>query len=394
MRVCLIGVGGYGRVHLQHLLQFHREGRVSLVAVVVHPPDSGSDVLQSLAAIPCEIFPDFPSLCAALPRLQLQLAVVPTPIHLHAPMTLALLDAGLNVLVEKPIAATLREAHAIAERAAKLQRMVAVGFQYLHAPEIQALKQRLLAGTIGPLRRVVVHAAWPRSHAYYARNDWAGRLQLGEQRVFDSPINNAISHFFMLMLFLAGRTMEEAAEPVRLTAELYRAQAIESFDTGVVRLETDDGCRLDFYGTHSSREIERPSLVIEGSAGRAEWVQDTHALIIAHGKRWELRADPESATRERMFNDVFGRLEGHHRFVCTPQLAAAHVRCVTALHENVPITPVPPAWLQQRIDDGDTYTFVRGLDGRLSDAARCGSGLAGPNADWAVPGTVVALTSP
>ncbi|MEQ1787795.1 MAG: hypothetical protein ABL966_12140, partial [Acidimicrobiales bacterium] len=66
----------------------------------------------------------------------------------------------------------------------------------------------------------------------------------------------------MVMLFLAGREERGLAQPVSLGAELYRAQAIESFDTAVVRLATAAGVQLDFCGTHSSRDIGRPSLRI------------------------------------------------------------------------------------------------------------------------------------
>lgn len=390
-RVCLVGVGGYGRVHLQHLLDFHRRGELALVGAVIFPPNSEPEVLPTLTAIGCEIFSTFDELCAALQRLRVDLGVVPTPIHLHARMTIALLQAGVHVLVEKPIAATLAETGAIAHASRDFQRIVAVGFQYLHAPEILALKSRLLAGAIGPLQRLVVHAAWPRSHSYYTRNNWAGRLHVGDASVLDSPVNNAISHFFMLMLFLAGRRSDDAAVPIQLTGELYRAQEIESFDTSVIRLMADDGCRLDFYGTHSSREISRPSLTIEGRDGRAEWVQDSHARIEGPTERWEQAAGPESATREKMLRDVLARLRGESSFVCTPELAAIHVRCVSMLHAQVPIVPVPETYLEERTADGHSFTYVAGLDHLLANAANHGISLAASGAPWGVAPTVVSL---
>ncbi|MEO6004868.1 MAG: Gfo/Idh/MocA family oxidoreductase [Opitutus sp.] len=388
-RVCLVGVGGYGRVHLQHLLDFHRRGEVLLVAAVVFPPDSDPEILPELKALGCELFRSFEELCGALARLQVDLGVVPTPIHLHARMAIALLQARVHVLVEKPIAASVAETETIARVSRESQRVVAVGFQYLHAPEILALKGRLLAGAIGPLQRLVVHAGWPRSHSYYTRNNWAGRLRIGADSVLDSPVNNAISHFFMVMLFLAGRSTGEAANPIQLTGELYRAQDIESFDTSVLRLTANDGCRLDFYGTHSSREISRPSLTIEGRDGRAEWVQDSHARIEGRAEPWEQSAGPESATREKMLRDVLARVRGENSFVCTPELAAVHVRCVSLLHARVPIVPVPKSYLKHRTAEGESFTFVAGLDHLLAEAARQGSSLAAAGAPWGVPPTIV-----
>jgi predicted dehydrogenase len=384
-RTVLVGIGGYGRVHLQHLLAFHQRGELVLAAAVVFPPEPDIGIQAELSAVGCVILESFEALLAALPGLQVALAVVPTPIHLHARMTVALVRAGVDVLVEKPLAATVEDATAIKEAARATGRTVAVGFQYLHAPEVQALKQRLQAGAIGPLRRLVVHAAWPRSHSYYSRNAWAGRLKVGKDWVLDSPVSNAMSHFLMVMLYLAGHERAGLARPVRQAAELYRAQAIDSFDTAVLRLETADGVRLEFYGTHSSSAIGRPSLRIEGALGTAEWVQDAHARLQGPGNAWEQIAAPESDTRERMLHDVLARRRGDTAPICTPEMAAVHVQCFGELHRSVSITPVPAAHLARYNQDGQIFTYIQGVDEMLAHAALTGRSLAEAGATWAVP---------
>jgi predicted dehydrogenase len=383
-RTALVGIGGYGRVHLRHLLEFHRRGELVLAAAVAFPPELDSGVLAELRTVGCEILESFEALLNALPRLRIELAVVPTPIHLHARMTVALVHAGVDVLIEKPLAATASDATDIVEAARVTGRMVAVGFQYLHAPEVRALKQRLLAGAIGPLRRLVVHAAWPRSHTYYARNSWAGRLKVNDDWVLDSPVSNAMSHFLMVMLYLAGRQEADLARPVRLAAELYRAQAIESFDTAVLRFETAEGLRLDFYGTHSSSAIGRPSLRIEGGTGTAEWVQDGRARLQGPAGAWEQRAAPESDTRERMLRDVLARRRGESTLICTPGMASIHVQCFTQLHRQAAITPVPAAQLACHSKEGQLFTYIMGLDSMLAEAARTGQSLAEAGASWAM----------
>lgn len=393
-RVGLVGLGGYGAVHLQHLREFHHRGEIELVVVVAYPPEQDAAMIGRLQRAGCVVLPGFDELIAALPRLGLALVVVPTPIHLHAGMTVALLRAGVDVLVEKPLAATLADVRRIQSAAADAHRVVAVGFQYLHAAEIVALKHRLIAGAIGPLRRLVVHAAWPRSHAYYTRNSWAGRLRLGPDQVLDSPVSNAMSHFIMVMLFLAGREEKGLALPVSLGAELYRAQAIESFDTAVVRLVTAAGVQLDFYGTHSSRDIGRPSLRIVGEHGEAEWVQDGHARLAGPVGEWRQAAAPEAQTRERMLRDVLARRDGGAEFVCSPELAAVHVACVAELHRRMHIIRIPAVHLAQHREDGQDFTYVPGLDGQLARAAHDGLSLAEAGAVWAGPAPQLAAFDP
>lgn len=384
-RVALVGLGGYGAVHLQHLRDFHRRGAVRFVAAVDFPPGLDPEAAARCQAEGCEIFPGFDELLAALPRLKLDLVVVPTPIHLHARMTVALVRAGVDVLVEKPLASTLEDARTIGEARQASRRMVAVGFQYLHAPEVHALKQKILGGAIGPLRRLTVQAAWPRSHAYYQRNAWAGRLRVNNDIVLDSPVSNAMSHFFMVMLFLAGRERFSLGIPQQISAELYRAQDIESFDTGVVRMKTVDSVKLDFYGTHSSREINRPSLLIEGTGGSAEWVQDSHARLIGPAGEWTYSAAPESDTRERMLRDVLAHRRDAQTFICTPEMATAHVACIAELHRDARITTIPPDQLAVQHAQGTEFTYVPQLDQQLARAAREGLSLAEAGASWAVP---------
>lgn len=389
-RVCLVGVGGYARVHLRHLVDFQQRGLLRFVGVVVLPLERDAETQMLLTQCAVRQFGSFHELCAALPELRAELVILPTPIHLHSTMATVLLQAGVHVLVEKPLAATVGELQALLNVERATQRVLAVGFQYLHAPEIQTLKSALAAGAIGRIRRVSVHAAWPRSHSYYTRNGWAGRLRADGAVVFDSPVTNAMSHFVMLMLFLAGGGAGEAVVPERVSAELYRAQAIESFDTCVLHYVAN-GTRFDFYGTHSSREIGRPSLHIEGTLGRAEWVQDNQAVIERGTARQRIEAGPESATREQMLRDVLARVRGEPAFVCTAAMAGAHVRSIAALHAGGTIFTVPPSFVKQREEDGQIFTYVENLDQPLLEASRRGVGLCEAGVPWAVAPQVIEL---
>jgi predicted dehydrogenase len=207
-------------------------------------------------------------------------------------------------------------------------------------------------------------------------------------------VNNAMSHFLMLMLYLSGGELESLAEPVQLSAELYRAQAIESFDTAVLHLTSASGCRLDFYGTHSSRKLHRPTLQIEGSSGRGEWEQDSHAALSRFdGTEWCQAAQAEANTRERMLRAVLALARGQPAFVCSPRQAAAHVRCVEALHRSVSITPLDPASLDHHQDPAgvDQFTFVPDIEAALRAGADRGLHLHALGVSWAVPPSAATL---
>lgn len=383
-RVGLIGASGYSRVHLEHLCGMHARREIALAAAVVINPADEAATCERLERMGCVVLPDFPALLAALPRLRLELCIVPSPIHLHTRQATALLGAGVHVLVEKPLAATVGDVDAVQHAATTAGRVAAVGFQYLHAAEVRALKDRLVAGEIGTLRRISVYAAWPRSHTYYRRNNWAGRLRVNDAWVLDSPVANAMAHFFLLLLYFAGDTHDGGATVARMSAELYRAQDIESFDTAVISMRTTLGCELNFCGTHSSRDIARPVLAIEADGGRAEWMQDSHALLEGVNGQWRLEAAPEAVTRERMLHDVLARLTDSRRFVCAPELAREHVRCVNALHAYARIESIPASARRVRQENEDVFTYVEGLDAQLAEAFAQRRGLLATGTAWAV----------
>ena len=87
-----------------------------------------------------------------------------------------------------------------------------------------ALKKDILDGRFGkPVYMKALHAM-RRGDKYYARNGWAGRIEVKGCAVNDSPFNNACAHQFQVMTFLLGDQMERAAELAEVQAEPYKGK--------------------------------------------------------------------------------------------------------------------------------------------------------------------------
>jgi predicted dehydrogenase len=82
------------------------------------------------------------------------LAVVATPTSTHESTVLRLLDLGIHVLVEKPIADTAEAGRRMAQRAAEKNLVGAVGHIERFNPAIQELKMRLSSGDIGEVYQI------------------------------------------------------------------------------------------------------------------------------------------------------------------------------------------------------------------------------------------------
>lgn len=79
-----------------------------------------------------------------------------TPNHLHAPVAIAAMDAGFDVLTDKPLADTLPAAEGIADAARRTGRRVGVTHTYAGYPMVRQMRALVADGALGPVRRVGV----------------------------------------------------------------------------------------------------------------------------------------------------------------------------------------------------------------------------------------------
>ncbi|MBS0664371.1 MAG: Gfo/Idh/MocA family oxidoreductase [Verrucomicrobia bacterium] len=340
-RLAVIGISGYGKIHLQLARECRDHGEADLIAAVVINPEEEVANVAELRSKGCAIYADYAEMLRRHAG-ELDLCLIPTGIHWHVRMTIAALQAGANVLVEKPLAGSTDGVAAVqaAERAAG--RFVAVGFQDCYDPGTQSLMAALQAGRIGAIRSVRFLGVWPRPRAYFRRNNWAGRLQVDGVAVHDSPLNNAFGHFVMLSLLLGG----VAADELRLRpdeAELFRAHAIESFDTGVVTFATARGVRFWLGASHVSAKAIEPEIWVDGTAGRAGWRYEDEAwLVDGAGRREAWPVLDQHATRRLMMAAALRRLREPDAPICTTEQAGRHTALIERIHRAAPVVPFPP----------------------------------------------------
>ncbi len=132
LRSAVIGCGHLGRIHAQLLAGLDH---VELVAVVDPNPEARASVAAKLGVPALE---DYRAL-----RGQIDAAVLATPTCFHAAMAAELLDAGVHLLVEKPLAAEHAAAKTLAHRAAAQGLVLAVGHVERFNPAFVAVQQRV-----------------------------------------------------------------------------------------------------------------------------------------------------------------------------------------------------------------------------------------------------------
>ena len=138
LRVAVVGAGAFGRNHLRVYRALETDGaNVALVAVA----DTNADAAHLLAAeYQIAGFSSVDALLTAVTAGQIAVdaASVCVPTVHHASVALKLISAGIDVLIEKPIAASLSEAESLQEAAESHGRIVQVGHLERFNPAVTA----------------------------------------------------------------------------------------------------------------------------------------------------------------------------------------------------------------------------------------------------------------
>ena len=139
MRIAVAGAGSFGRNHLRVLRELETAGLGVALAAAVEPNAERAQNTAAQYGIP--VFDSIDKLLAADLNLDAASVAVPT-VHHHA-VAAQLLDAGLDLLVEKPLAATLAEADDLVARAERNGRILQPGHLERFNPAVLAVESRI-----------------------------------------------------------------------------------------------------------------------------------------------------------------------------------------------------------------------------------------------------------
>ncbi len=353
LKAALVGAGGWGKTHVANWSRLDTDGLVEFACAADVNPDNLSEVRS--ADISCfssdvemyeSVHPDVVSIAAGIP--------------LHLELVKRALEHGVNVLLEKPAAATVDEVRQMID----LQRryaglFVLVAFQFIYTPETRILKELLVSGKYGKIRSAAVRGFVKRNDAYYARNDWAGRIYNRQgYPVFDSPLSNAFAHYLNLALFLTADSKFESAglERVENVRLLKARPEIENYDVCSFRAVTCGNIPIDVQFSHASAANEWPNLSLILDDGIVRWYPNEWFLFAPDGKTVREHVVFKEDPQYEMFRTVASLTSGQEvtNCICTLEVALEHTRCVEMV-QKYPITALTGSQVVRHTEEGGYY---------------------------------------
>ena len=163
----MIGGGEGSQIGPVHRISAALDGLFTMTAGALDvDPAKGRDFARRLGIPPDRAYGDWREMLAGERDRadRIDLVTVATPNATHYEITKAFLEAGINVLCEKPMTVTVDEAEDIAATAARSSVICAVNYGYTGYPLVRHMQAMVARGDLGKLRLIVVEF----SHGFHA----------------------------------------------------------------------------------------------------------------------------------------------------------------------------------------------------------------------------------
>jgi len=165
MKIGIIGLGNIGQVHATNILG-GLAGDCTLAAVANQPLETLNDFKQQ--GIAC-----FSEAGELIDSGLVEGVIVALPTHLHAPIGIKALQAGLHLMMEKPLACHKAEGERILAARQRDDQMIALMMNQRAHPCYVRIKQWITAGELGEFQRISwTMTNWFRPEIYYQSSPW------------------------------------------------------------------------------------------------------------------------------------------------------------------------------------------------------------------------------
>lgn len=186
----IIGCGYIAERHLKHIVD-HRAAEVSAVFDIDYT--KAQALGGKYKVVTEQSYEDL------LKREDIDIVTVCTPNGLHAIHTIQALNAGKDVLVEKPMATNVVDAKKMVDAAKTNNKRLFVVKQNRYNPPVQAVKELLDNNKLGDVYAVHLNCFWNRNDQYYSNSSWKGTLELD-----GGVLYTQFSHFIDILFYLFG----------------------------------------------------------------------------------------------------------------------------------------------------------------------------------------------
>lgn len=264
INVAIVGTGGIAPAHIGGLLAFPE--RCKIVAMVDIYPEK-AEAMKREFNLDCAIFDDHLTMLSS--GLKIDLIHICTPPYVHAEIAINCMNAGKNVVVEKPMATCLEECDRMLEAEKRNGVTLACIAQNRFRDSIYKLKEMVDSGKAGKLRCAHVNSMWWRGRSYYDLW-WRG---LWEKEGGGPTLNHAVHHIDMINWIQGGLPEEVTAV---LANVMHDNSEVEDLSFAILKYKDGSVAEVTSSVVHHGEE---QGLVLQCEKAKLEAPWDCYATV-------------------------------------------------------------------------------------------------------------------
>lgn len=239
-----IAIVGCGQIAQQHMANYRNLPGVEMVAFC--DLDQAAAQRASEEYGPCDVYSDFREV---LKRGDIDAVDVCLHNNLHAPVTIAALEAGKHVYCEKPMAGSYADALAMSEAAKRTGKMLHIQLAFLYAPETRAARELIRDGLLGDVFHGRSAGFRRRGRPYvdgYGTANFVRKAQASGGALYDM----GVYHISQMLYLLGNPTVERVSGktfqriPIDAAREASSGYDVEELAVGLVRFDGDRSMEL------------------------------------------------------------------------------------------------------------------------------------------------------
>jgi predicted dehydrogenase len=275
-KILIVGVGSIG---LRHLRCFQSTGRASLSFCEVN------QALREQVAKEHKIERHYPDLETALAAERFDAAVIATPANLHISMAIRLAEAGVHLLLEKPLSTSLEGIDKLQEILKSRNLKSAVAYVMRCNPILRAMKEAIASGRFGrPVEIVSVSGQhFPTFRPAYRQIYYKDRATGG------GAIQDALTHVLNASEWLIGPIQRIAVDA---SHQMLEGTSVE--DT--VHVMTRHGGVLGSYSLNQHQAPFEMTITVICTGGTIRFE--------GHHNRWRWMLKPGDAWTDEQFDPI------------------------------------------------------------------------------------------
>jgi len=272
LKCAVVGMGGIGMTHAG---VYKNNPLSELVAVCDIKKDRADKAAKKYN---CKAYYDYKELIS---KENIDVVHVCVPHNLHPIISKYAIEAGVNVLCEKPMSIKYEDAVANVELAEKLGVKYGIIFQCRYNDASKLVKEKIQDGTLGKIISARVVLTWCKPDEYYSLSDWKGTWEKeGGGVVIDQAIHS---------IDLANWFINDEIESVQAHMSNRGHSIMEVDDTAEGFIRYKNGATLGFWAMNNYGCDEPIEIRLFCENGKVTMDYDNAEIVLNNGQRIEAK---------------------------------------------------------------------------------------------------------